>query len=288
MDTADTSSNSTPLHRKAQQLEVLNKELRQLSASMIAAQDEERRRLARELHDSFGQDLAAAKMILEALVEQHPAETSLGQSLASASAIIDHAIQQVRNIAYLLHPPMLDEVGLGSALQWYLDGVSERAGIQISLDLQPKDFPRLAPEVERAVFRIIQEALTNVLGHSGANTAWVSVASEGGRVTCSVCDNGKGIPEQVLEFRAESIGIGIAGMRQRVKEFGGELQLRNTGSGGLLLATIPMVVDVAQSTLFKPTREGYPAGEAQAPEVVREVEKKDVSNAGNIAAEDPL
>jgi signal transduction histidine kinase len=277
------------LHRKARQLEALNRELRQLSASMIAAQDEERRRIARELHDSFGQDLAAAKMILETLEEDYAAETPQGQSLASASAIIHHAIQQVRNISYLLHPPMLDEVGLGSALQWYLDGVTERAGIQTSLDLQPKDFPRLAPEVERAVFRIIQEALTNVFRHSGANTAWVSVVSEGGRVTCTVCDDGKGIPEQVLEFRAESIGIGIAGMRQRVKEFGGELQLRNTGSGALLVATIPIVVDVPQTTTFlKVTREGYPAGEPQLSEIVREAEKKGVSNIGNIAAKGEL
>jgi signal transduction histidine kinase len=245
------------LHRKNRQLEILNRELRQLSASMMAAQDEERRRIARELHDSFGQDLAAAKMILESLQEQYSLDEPQAQSIASACGIMDHAIQQVRNIAYLLHPPMLDEVGLGSALQWYLDGVSERAGIATSLDLQPKNFPRLTPEVERAVFRIIQEALTNVFRHSGARTAWVSVVSEEGRVMCSVCDDGKGIPQQVLEFRNESMGIGIAGMRQRVKEFGGELQLRNTGSGALLLATIPLVADVPPATTFyKVPRDG--------------------------------
>lgn len=272
------------LHRKTRQLEVLNRELRQLSASMMAAQDEERRRIARELHDSFGQDLAAAKMILEGLQEQYSSDEGQAQSLASACGIMDHAIQQVRNIAYLLHPPMLDEVGLGSALQWYLDGVSERAGIATSLDLQPKTFPRLAPEVERAVFRIIQEALTNVFRHSGARAAWVSVVSEEGRVMCTVCDDGKGIPEEVLEFRNESMGIGIAGMRQRVKEFGGELQLRNTGSGALLLATIPIVVDVPPSSLsYKAPQDGHPTAPAPFANITDSLEKAN-SKIRNIVA----
>ena len=226
------------LHRRAGQLEALNKELRRLSASLIVAQDDERRRIARELHDGLGQNLVAAKMILDGLAQQYSLAEPASQSLIDVCTIIDNAIQQIRSTSYLLHPPMLDEVGLHSALQWYLDGLSERSGIAISLDLQPKEFPRLAPEVERTVFRIIQEALTNVFRHSGAHQAWVSVVNEDGRVTCSVGDDGIGVPDQISEFRSDSIGIGISGMRQRVKEFGGTLQLRNTGSGSLLVATI--------------------------------------------------
>jgi signal transduction histidine kinase len=228
------------LHRRARQLEALNKELRRLSASLIVAQDDERRRIARELHDGLGQDLVAAKMILDGLAQQCSLAKPARQSMIDVCTIMDNAIQQIRSTSYLLHPPMLDEVGLPSAVQWYLDGLSERSGIAISLDLQPKEFPRLPAEVETTVFRIIQEALTNVFRHSGARSAWVSVVNEDGRVTCSVSDDGTGVSDQISEFRSDSIGIGISGMRQRVKEFGGTLQLRNTGSGSLLVATIPI------------------------------------------------
>ena len=228
------------LHRRAQQLEVLNRELRGLSTSMIVAQDEERRRIARELHDGLGQDLVAAKMILEGIDQQNASAAPPMRAVADACEIIDHAAQQVRSISHLLHPPMLDEVGLNSALQWYLDGLSKRSGIAISLDLQPPNFPRLAREVETAIFRIIQEGLTNVFRHSGARSAWVSVISEERRVISTVRDDGKGISDRVAEFRPDSLGIGIAGMRQRVKEFSGELRLRNTGSGSILEVIIPI------------------------------------------------
>jgi signal transduction histidine kinase len=228
------------LHRKTQQLEALNNELRRLSTSMIAAQDDERRRIARELHDGLGQDLAAAKMILEG-IGQRPQSAPPGE-LASTEAcvIIDHAIQQVRNISHLLHPPLLDEVGLHSALQWYLEGLMKRSGIAVSLEVQPQDFPRLSPEIETAVFRIIQEGLTNVFRHSQARQAWVTVVKERDQVTCTVRDDGKGISDAVAEFRPESIGVGIGGMRQRVKEFAGELRLTNTGSGTILEVAIPV------------------------------------------------
>ncbi len=227
------------LHRNAQQLQELNSELRRLSTSVIAAQDEERRRIARELHDSLGQDLVAAKMVLEGIDRQYSSSRPIGKVADDACLIIDHAIQQVRNISHLLHPPMLDEVGLHSALQWYLEGLSKRSGIAVSLEVQPEDFPRLAPEVETAIFRIIQEALTNVFRHSQAHQAWVSVVKEENRMTCTVRDDGKGISDEVAEFRPESIGIGIAGMRQRVKEFAGELRLKNTGAGTFLEVVIP-------------------------------------------------
>jgi signal transduction histidine kinase len=248
------------LHRRAQQLEALNKELRVLSTSMIAAQDEERRRIARELHDGLGQDLVAAKMILEGIARQNGSGAPLMQSVTDACSMIDHATQQVRSISHLLHPPMLDEVGLDSALHWYLEGLAKRSGIAISLDLQPSNFPRLAREVETAVFRIIQEALTNVFRHSGAHSAWVTVINEEGRVISTVRDDGKGISERVAEFRPDSLGIGIAGMRQRVKEFSGELRLRNTGSGAVLEAMIP-IVSASQRSREYTNKNGSFAGE---------------------------
>jgi signal transduction histidine kinase len=227
------------LHRRAKQLEILNEDLRKLSTSMIAAQDEERRRIARELHDGLGQDLAAAKMILEGIDGQ---QNSLPRRKTTADtvAIIDHAIQQVRNISHLLHPPLLDEVGLCSALQWYLEGFTKRSGIEISLEVRPKDFPRLASEIETAVFRIIQEALTNVFRHSEAHKAWIILEKEGDQIVGIVQDDGKGIPDRVVEFHPDSIGIGIGGMRQRIKEFAGELQLQNTAPGTLVKVVIPV------------------------------------------------
>jgi signal transduction histidine kinase len=227
------------LHRKTHQLETLNGELRRLSNSLIVTQDEERRRIARELHDGLGQDLVAIKMMLEGILGQHssPARTSL---MSDARSVLDHALQQVRSISHLLHPPLLDEVGLQSALQWYLEGLTKRSGIETFIEVQPQSFPRLAPEVETAVFRIVQEALTNVFRHSAARKGWVTLVKSDTEVVVSVRDNGKGIPEEISELRPESIGIGIGGMRQRVKEFGGELRLRNASPGTLVEVIIPI------------------------------------------------
>src|ERR1700721_1149055 len=143
-------------------------ELRRLSVRLMTAQDQERRRIARDLHDGLGQELAVAKMVLDRMglkKTSHPQE-----SWALASSIIDRAIQQVRTMSHLLHPPLLDEVGLLSALAWYAEGLTKRSGIEAFLDVQPRDFPRLAPEVETAIFRIVQEDLTNVFRHAEART----------------------------------------------------------------------------------------------------------------------
>ncbi|HEV2615338.1 MAG TPA: response regulator [Candidatus Acidoferrales bacterium] len=232
------------LHRKTQQLEVLNAELRRLSSSLIASQDEERRRIARELHDGLGQDLVAIKMMLDGILQQEHSAAKK-QVASDVSTLIDRTIQQVRSISHLLHPPLLDEVGLRAALKWYLEGFSKRSGIETELDVQPASFPRIAPELETAVFRIVQEALTNVFRHSGARKGWVTVAKEENQVVVTVRDDGKGISDRVVEFRPESIGIGIGGMRQRVKEFGGELQLRNSNPGAIVEVIIPIKLPAA-------------------------------------------
>ena len=242
------------LHRRAQQLELLNHELRRLSSSLIAMQDEERRRIARELHDGLGQELTAAKMIVDGILLQDAPDSVGKQAAGDASNLLNRAIQQVRSISHLLHPPLLDEVGLLSALRWFLEGLSKRSGIETSLDVQPSEFPRLPSEIETALFRIVQEALNNVFRHSGAKNGWIAVRLRDGKLMASVRDDGKGVSEGVLEFRPENIGMGLGGMRQRVKELGGQLNLKNTDPGTMVEVVIPV-----RQIIMKETGQGTTA-----------------------------
>jgi PAS domain S-box-containing protein len=213
-------------------------ELRRLSSRLMTMQDDERRRIAREIHDGLGQELAAAKMILDGVLSKD-SSPSMRQASADASELVDRAIKQVRTISHLLHPPLLDEVGLVSALRWYLEGLSDRSGIEVKLEVEPSDLNRLRPELETAIFRIIQEALTNMFRHSGARNGCVSLIETNGRVAVTVRDDGKGIEERVIQLRPESVGVGIGGMRQRVKELGGSLRLANANPGTIVEVVIP-------------------------------------------------
>ncbi|PYX32210.1 MAG: hypothetical protein DMG77_04040 [Acidobacteria bacterium] len=229
------------LHRRAHQLEMLNRELRRLSSSLIAMQDDERRRIARELHDGLGQELTAAKMIVDGILFQEKGEASSFKrnAAADASSLIDRAIQQVRSISHLLHPPLLDEVGLLSALRWFLEGFTKRSGLHTVLEVEPQEFPRLPSELETAIFRIVQEALNNVFRHAKARNCWITVKHASGQVTVTVRDDGKGVEQGVTEFRPDRIGMGIGGIRQRIKEFGGELRLARLNPGTLVEVVIP-------------------------------------------------
>jgi signal transduction histidine kinase len=233
------------LHRKAQQLERLNHELRRLSSRLITMQDEERRRIARELHDGLGQELVAAKILFHQIVKQNSEELRKSTA-AEAMQVMDRAIQQVRSMSHLLHPPLLDEVGLVSALRWYLEGITSRCGIETSLATHPQEFPRLTAELETAIFRIVQEALTNVFRHSAAREAWVTLSWRDDQVIATVRDDGRGIAKEVAELQPGSIGVGIGGMNQRAKEFGGELRLACADPGTLVEIVIPCSVPVAQ------------------------------------------
>lgn len=213
-------------------------ELRRLSGRLMTMQDEERRRIAREIHDGLGQELAAAKMILDGIIARDSSPT-VQQASLDASQLVDRAITQVRSISHLLHPPLLDEVGLVSALRWFLEGLSERSGIDVRLEVDPSDLGRLRSEVETAIFRIIQEALTNMFRHSGARNGVVSVRERDDSIIVMVRDDGKGIEDQVAQQRPESVGIGIGGMRQRVTELGGSLRLSNANPGTLVEVVIP-------------------------------------------------
>jgi signal transduction histidine kinase len=229
------------LYRKANQLETLNQELRCLSGRLIAAQDEERRRIARELHDGLGQELSGAKMMVDGILRQDQSLAWRKQAASEASELISKAIQQVRTISHLLHPPLLDELGLQSSLRWYLEGFTKRSGLETSLEVIPEEFPRLHVNLEIAIFRIVQEALTNVYRHAQARKGSVTLIKRDGQVIVKIRDDGKGISDQVADLRPGNIGVGFAGMRQRAKEFGGELLLRNTYPGTLVEIAIPML-----------------------------------------------
>jgi PAS domain S-box-containing protein len=220
-------------------------ELRRLSIRLMTMQDQERRRLARDLHDGLGQELAVAKMILDRMMLQKPAQFP-EEAWVQASNIVDRAIQQVRTMSHLLHPPLLDEVGLLSALSWYVEGLTKRSGIETSLDVEPRNFPRLGAEVETAVFRIVQEALTNVFRHSEATKVWITMAQREGRIVVAVRDDGKGIGKRIAEMQPDSVGVGIGGMKQRASEFGGELRLTNMSPGTLVELMIPCSLVVGQ------------------------------------------
>jgi PAS domain S-box-containing protein len=213
-------------------------ELRRLSIRLMTAQDQERRRIARDLHDGLGQELAVAKILLDRMAQEVPSPRA-HETSAQASNIVERAIQEVRTMSHLLHPPLLDEVGLVSALMWYVEGLTKRSGIKTFLDVRPTEFPRPAAEVETAIFRIIQEALTNVFRHSEAHKVWISLAQSNGTISVAVRDDGKGIDTDIAALRPESVGIGLGGMKQRARELGGELRLTNTAPGTLLELTIP-------------------------------------------------
>jgi signal transduction histidine kinase len=226
------------LYRKTRELERLNGELRTISSHLIRMQDEEHRRIARELHDGLGQELAVLTMTL-ARIPEYKSVAAKNQAAKEASEIAARAIQQVRSMSHLLHPPLLDEVGLLPAVRWYLDGLTKRSGIATSFDVQPADFPRLMGDLETAIFRVIQEALTNVFRHSGARKTWVALCQQNGHVMVKVGDDGKGVSREIAEMRPGSLGIGLAGMRQRAKEFSGNLRVTNANPGTLVEIVIP-------------------------------------------------
>jgi PAS domain S-box-containing protein len=235
-------------------------ELRRLSSRLMTLQDEERRRIAREIHDGLGQELAAAKMILDGIMAKD-SSPSMRQAANDSSQLVDRAIKQVRTISHLLHPPLLDEVGLVSALRWYLEGLSERSGIEVQLEVDPPNLGRLRPELETAIFRIIQEALTNMFRHSGARNGMVSVKEGYGRIAVTVRDDGRGIEEQVIQLRPESVGVGIGGMRQRVSELGGRLRLANANPGTIVEVIVP-------SRRLEPVEVSVPASTTQKVETI--------------------
>ena len=212
--------------------------LRRLSVKLLRVQDEERRRIARELHDSLGQDLTAAKITLDMLAQGSRLDS---KHLCDARVLVDRCISDTRTLSHLLHPPLLDEAGFVSAAKWYVDGFGQRSGISTKLDLPPH-IDRLPRRTEVALFRILQEALTNVRRHSGSRAVHVWVTTDDLSVVLKVQDFGKGIPREVIDrfWKTGNVGVGLAGIRERLKELGGRLDIDSNIHGTVLKAMIPV------------------------------------------------
>jgi signal transduction histidine kinase len=221
---------------RRQQLERANEELQHLSAHALNAQDEERRRIARELHDGVGQYLAAMKMSFDVALLHRNLEDPGSEPLRDCLTLVDRCTKEIRTMSHLLHPPLLEEMGLASAVPWYVSGFQERSGIEVELDM-PSDFDRLAPPVEVVLFRVLQESLTNIHRHSGSKRATIRLQVESGQATLTVEDQGKGFDSRGREF---SVGVGIAGMRERVRELGGQFQIRSAAGGTVVEVAVPL------------------------------------------------
>jgi signal transduction histidine kinase len=217
-------------------------QLRHLSARVISLQDEERRRIARELHDSAGQYLAAIEMNLSGLSQNPNLEESVTRQISDSLDLANRCTSEVRTISYLLHPPLLDEMGLVSALAWYVEGFAERSGIKVQLET-PKDLGRLPRETETVLFRVVQQSLANIHRHSGSHVARIRMEADAESVHVEICDEGRGIDPDVLKgFDAgrKLIGVGIAGMRERVRVMGGRFSIKSNGNGTTLDVRLPM------------------------------------------------
>jgi len=228
------------------------KEQIEFASRLQNVQDEERRRIARELHDSVGQLLAAIAMNFQVVHAQaSKLDSKAARAIADNAALVKQASGEIRTISYLLHPPLLDEVGLASTLDWYVEGFSERSRIKVALEL-PVNFGRLPSEMEIAIFRIIQECLTNIHRHSGSSTAAIRVKQEDGRLVVEVQDNGKGITQEKLELiKSGRGGIGFGGMRERLRRLGGTLDIHSDETGTLVSAIFTAVHDATTPAKIK-------------------------------------
>jgi PAS domain S-box-containing protein len=223
------------LQREVEERQKAENELRKLSGKLLNLRDSEQRRIARELHDSVGQLLVATTMTLASVSDcAKDIGPEAAEALAKAEELLQETIKEVRVVSHLLHPPLLDETGLPSAIRWYLEGFSQRGHIQTEVII-PEDFGRLPVELETAIFRVVQECLTNIHRHSGSKTATVRISRIADELRVSVEDQGKGMP--VHPFR----GVGLRGMKERLTQFGGTLEVRSTKAGTTVLASLPSI-----------------------------------------------
>jgi len=230
------------LHKKTRQLSESEQSLRDLSSTLLRSQDEERRRIGRDIHESLGQTLVAIKMGLDSAASWFPdANSEPAEHLADCCRLAEGAIKEARTISHLMYPPMLDELGLKSAIAWYLEGFSQRSHTSTKFGVSP-DFGRLAPDLELAMFRILQESLTNVHRHSTSRTAEVRLSIRRSMACLEVIDHGTGISPEVLGNggNAGVLGVGLRGMKERLRQLGGQLEISSTMTGTTIVATIPI------------------------------------------------
>jgi PAS domain S-box-containing protein len=236
--------------QRTEELEEKNKALieqtetvRELSGRLLRIQDEERRRIARDLHDSAGQILVALQMNLAPLRTAAQCDSEFEKGIVESLGLVDQLSKELRTLSYLLHPPLLDEAGLSSALQWYVEGFTQRSTIDVKLDVAP-EIGRLPGDMEMTIFRIVQESLTNIHRHSGSDQARISVLRDAEEICLQIQDNGRGMPASKngrSPARART-GVGIQGMRERVKQLGGRFEIHSNGNGTEVMAAFPSVV----------------------------------------------
>ena len=223
------------------ELNTANENLGQLTGRLQQLRDEERRQIARELHDSVGQLLAALSMNIGAVqLQAHQLDGAAARAVSENAALIEQISTEIRTISHLLHPPLLDVAGLASALRWYVDGFSERSKIKVEVDISV-ELGRLSDEMEIAIFRMVQECLTNIHRHSGASSALIRLYEEDHGILVEVQDRGKGISlEKQLELSSSGrTGVGFRGMRERLRQLGGSLEIQSDGSGTTVRAMLP-------------------------------------------------
>lgn len=243
-ETLDAEVRARTRELEERNLDVLNQSgrLRDLSHRLIQIQDEERRHIARELHDSAGQTLAVLGMNLQTLMQKVGSRVPDVMKVAEESQqMVRELSNEIRTTSYLLHPPLLDETGIGEALRWFIEGLMDRSGMNITLAIS-ENFGRLMREMELAIFRIVQECLTNVHRHSGSKSAAIRISRDARMVSVEVEDQGKGISrERLLELQSQGTGVGIRGMRERVNRFGGEIRIHSEGAGTSIIVSLPLV-----------------------------------------------
>jgi len=239
--------------RREAELHLQNSEksLRELSLHLLRTQDEERRRIGRDLHDSLGQCLTALKIKLEMLASPTgQGNDEAASEIAECIHLAEESLKEVRTISYLMYPPMLEEMGLESAIRWYVDGFSARSGISTTFEVGD-DFGRPQRDVELALFRVLQESLTNVHRHSGGRTAHIRLLMSNGAVTLEVTDTGKGIPTGLLEQSGQdwtgALGVGLRGMNERMRQLGGSLEVVSTEKGTTVTATVPPAAEYSRA-----------------------------------------
>lgn len=241
--TSELSRTNLDLVREIKERERAERDLRNLSAKVLTIQDEERRRIARDLHDGVGQTLTAAIMALSQTIAcPEPLPTGCQSGLRDAEHLLQQAVQEVRTVSHLLHPPLLDESGLLSAVRWYAEGFSKRSGMKLTLELDEQT-ERFGQDVETGLFRIVQEALTNVHRHSGAQAVHIRITSSMGRLTLHIQDDGKGIPADALRMTPNGRqGVGLSSMRERSALLGGTFRVESNGRGTLIVVSVPLQI----------------------------------------------
>jgi signal transduction histidine kinase len=237
------------LHRKRLQMDKMNKELRTLSSRLIATQDEERRRIARDLHDSVGQVVALLSMNNDLIQRQiNRLSPEAGEALRQNALLVEELSMEIRTITHILHPPLLDEVGLMPAIKMFAEGFAERSDVRVDLELSP-EIGRLSPNMEISVFRIVQECVTNIYRHSESKTATIKIwPHPENLLNVQVCDEGKGMPSNGRSSVTGegNHGVGLSGMRERVHELGGTLDIKSNGKGTIVTAALPLVAATAR------------------------------------------